>query len=201
VAAAAAAATAAAALQTLEVATRRGKQQCCTHLQGCVTQQAFQMLTCRMYCSVLLPAADVYCPNRKELCEAVGITCDQFAICILCFALPQATDAAAAAYCPNRKELCAAAGIADADLLLLEPETTTTRPAYAVWVDAPNMRIVWGFRGTTDLNDMLTDACASCEPYDGGYAHWGMLQVRRWTAQPQKTLYTYTLYKYQRMGY
>jgi hypothetical protein len=28
------------------------------------------------------------------------------------------------------------------------------------------------------LQDMLTDACASCEPYDGGYAHWGMLQVR-----------------------
>jgi hypothetical protein len=66
--------------------------------------------------------------------------------------LPQATDAAAAAYCPSRKELCAAAGIADADLLLLEPDTTTTRPAYAVWVDAPNKRLVWGFRGTTDLN-------------------------------------------------
>jgi hypothetical protein len=25
---------------------------------------------------------------------------------------------------------------------------------------------------------MLTDACASCTPYLGGYAHWGMLQVR-----------------------
>jgi hypothetical protein len=28
------------------------------------------------------------------------------------------------------------------------------------------------------LQDMLTDACASCEPYQGGYAHWGMLQVQ-----------------------
>eukprot|EP00882_Tetradesmus_deserticola_P016094 GHRQ01017169.1.p1 GENE.GHRQ01017169.1~~GHRQ01017169.1.p1 ORF type:complete len:457 (+),score=187.64 GHRQ01017169.1:227-1597(+) len=96
--------------------------------------------------------------------------------------LIQATDAAAAAYCPTRKELCAAAGISDADLLLLEPVTTTTRPAYAVWVDAPRQRLVWGFRGTTDLNDMLTDACASCEPYAGGYAHWGMLQAARWFA-------------------
>ncbi|WIA11152.1 hypothetical protein OEZ85_011291 [Tetradesmus obliquus] len=97
--------------------------------------------------------------------------------------LIQATDAAAAAYCPSRKELCEAAGITDADLLLLEPQTTTTRPAYAVWVDAPNKRLVWGFRGTTDLNDMLTDACASCEPYLDGYAHWGMLQAAQWFAQ------------------
>jgi hypothetical protein len=27
------------------------------------------------------------------------------------------------------------------------------------------------------LQDMLTDACASCAPYLDGYAHWGMLQV------------------------
>jgi hypothetical protein len=27
---------------------------------------------------------------------------------------------------------------------------------------------------------MLTDACASCVPYCGGYAHWGMLKAARW---------------------
>lgn len=27
---------------------------------------------------------------------------------------------------------------------------------------------------------MLTDACASCTPYAGGYAHWGMLQAAEW---------------------
>lgn len=27
---------------------------------------------------------------------------------------------------------------------------------------------------------MLTDACASCVPYCGGYAHWGMLQAATW---------------------
>lgn len=27
---------------------------------------------------------------------------------------------------------------------------------------------------------MLTDACASCTPYCGGYAHWGMLQAAQW---------------------
>jgi hypothetical protein len=87
----------------------------------------------------------------------------------------QATDAAAAAYCPSRKELCEAAGISDAELLLLEPQTTTTRPAYAVWLDAANKRLVWGFRGTTDLNVsalvnitdshrrmMLTSFCKAC---------------------------------------
>jgi hypothetical protein len=100
-------------------------------------------------------AAAAYCPSDKELCEAAGISDADLLLLLLLlllFSTLQATDAAAAAYCPSRKELCEAAGISDVDLLLLEPETTTTRPAYAVWVDAPNKRIVWGFRGTTDLN-------------------------------------------------
>lgn len=31
--------------------------------------------------------------------------------------------------------------------------------------------------------DMLTDACASCTPYAGGYAHWGMLEAATWFAE------------------
>jgi hypothetical protein len=58
----------------------------------------------------------------------------------------QATDAAIAAYISDKAELCSAAGVTEADLLLYEPETNTTRPAYAVWVDKHNKRIVWGFR-------------------------------------------------------
>jgi hypothetical protein len=76
-------------------------------------------------------------------------------------ALLQATDAANAAYCPVKAELCAAAGVQESDVLIFEPQTTTTRPAYAVWVDKENKRIIWGFRGTTDLN-------VSC---------WGVLQL------------------------
>lgn len=74
--------------------------------------------------------------------------------------LLQATDAANAAYCPIKAELCAAAGIKETDVLLFEPQTTTTRPAYAVWVDDKNQRIVWGFRGTTDLN--VSSSRSSC---------------------------------------
>ena len=33
------------------------------------------------------------------------------------------------------------------------------------------------------VQDMLTDACASCVPYCGGYAHWGMLQAASWFVQ------------------
>lgn len=32
---------------------------------------------------------------------------------------------------------------------------------------------------------MLTDACASCAPYCGGYAHWGMLQAATWFVQKE----------------
>eukprot|EP00775_Hariotina_reticulata_P006650 gene6650-6875_t len=119
--------------------------------------------------------------------------------------LIQAATAAAAAYCPTRDSLCAAAGISNEDLLLFVPETTPTRPAYAVWQDEEHHRLIWGFRGTTDLNvsskqpwsaipvdkrllqvkrfrveDMLTDACAACSPYCGGAAHWGMLSAAQW---------------------
>lgn len=41
-----------------------------------------------------------------------------------------------------------------------DDRTPRPRPAHAL---APNPA------GTTDLNDMLTDACAHCEPYCGGY--------------------------------
>jgi hypothetical protein len=60
--------------------------------------------------------------------------------------MQQATDAANAAYCGEKAELCKAAGIQPEDVLLFEPETTTTRPAYAVWVDKEHKRIIWGFR-------------------------------------------------------
>jgi hypothetical protein len=36
---------------------------------------------------------------------------------------------------------------------------------------------------TTAPQDMLTDACASCEPYCGGYAHWGMHEAAQWFVQ------------------
>lgn len=94
--------------------------------------------------------------------------------------LIECTDAATAAYCPQREELVQTAGIADADLLVFEPQTNTTRPAFAIWDDAAKKQLVWAFRGTTDLNDMLTDACASCASYAGGYAHWGMLEAASW---------------------
>jgi hypothetical protein len=46
-------------------------------------------------------------------------------------------------------------------VLIFEPQTTTTRPAYAVWVDKENKRIIWGFRGTTDLNVSCSPALAT----------------------------------------
>jgi sn1-specific diacylglycerol lipase len=30
---------------------------------------------------------------------------------------------------------------------------------------------------------MLTDACAACVPYCGGYAHWGMLEAAKWMVE------------------
>lgn len=81
--------------------------------------------------------------------------------CAAVCACAQATDAANAAYLPKKAELCKAAGVTEADVLLFEPDTNTTRPAYAVWVDEKNRRVVWGFRGTTDLNVSRSSSAGS----------------------------------------
>lgn len=85
------------------------------------------------------------------LLACVALFCNLCRCAAVC-ACAQATDAANAAYLPTKAELCKAAGVTEADVLLFEPDTNTTRPAHAVWVDQKNWRIVWGFRGTTDLN-------------------------------------------------
>ena len=85
-------------------------------------------------------------------------------------------------YCPTKDKLCAAIGIPESDVAIFEPKATPNRPAYAVCLDHANRNVVWGFRGTTDLADMLTDVCAACTPYAGGHAHWGMLSAAEWFA-------------------
>lgn len=81
-------------------------------------------------------------PSHK--CSFLSLLLPQPTTNTTCIA--QATDAANAAYIPDKKELCAAAGITPQQLLVFEPQTNTTRPAYAVWVDEKHKRIIWGFR-------------------------------------------------------
>jgi hypothetical protein len=98
----------------------------------------------------------------------------------------QATDAANAAYLSEKSELCKAAGVSEADVLLFEPETNTTRPAYAVWVDKKNKRIVWGFRGTTDLNvsdSSSTDSSSSSSRAGSSSSNTKALLQQCWARQ------------------
>lgn len=92
------------------------------------------------------------------------------------------TDIAVINYSPTKEALSKALGVAEDDVVISEPKAVAKRPAYSVVVDRPNKAVVWGFRGTTDLNDMLTDAAAACTPYMDGYAHWGMLESAEWFA-------------------
>ncbi|KAI8467262.1 MAG: Alpha/Beta hydrolase protein [Monoraphidium minutum] len=93
------------------------------------------------------------------------------------------TDLAVMSYCPTKEQLCEAATIPAEDVVTFQPKADTNRPAYCIAVDNANKNVIWGFRGTTDLSDMLTDACASCTPYLDGYAHWGMLEATKWFAE------------------
>lgn len=85
-----------------------------------------------------------------------------------------------AAYCPTKETFAAAVSCKVEDIVELEADSDSTRPAFAIGVDHKARQVVLAFRGTTDLNDMLTDACATCTPYLDGYAHFGMLKAARW---------------------
>lgn len=93
------------------------------------------------------------------------------------------TDLAVMSYCPTKDKFAAAVNIAEDDVIIFKPQADQRRPAYTVCLDHANKNVVWGFRGTTDLADMLTDAAAACTPYLDGYAHWGMLCAARWFAE------------------
>jgi hypothetical protein len=87
---------------------------------------------------------------------------------------------AMAAYCPTKETFAAMMYCKVEDIVELKADSDSTRPAYAIGVDHKARQVVLAFRGTTDLNDMLTDACATCTPYLDGYAHFGMLKAARW---------------------
>jgi hypothetical protein len=55
-------------------------------------------------------------------------------------------------YCPTKEELMEASGVLEQNIVLMDPSTEPNRPAYAVIVDHEKKRVVWGFRGTTDLH-------------------------------------------------
>ncbi|KAI7845000.1 hypothetical protein COHA_001366 [Chlorella ohadii] len=81
------------------------------------------------------------------------------------------------AYCPTKETFAAAVSCKVEDIVELKAESDRTRPAYVIGVDHKARQVVLAFRGTTDLDDMLTDACATCTPYMDGYAHLGMLKA------------------------
>lgn len=101
-------------------------------------------------------------------------------------ALLRAAVAATMAYSPDLATLERRGGVPPGDVLLFDPTTTPRRPAHVLLRDrhVPG-RLVWSFRGTTDLNDILTDICAACSPYEGGHAHWGMLEAARYFAKEE----------------
>jgi hypothetical protein len=52
---------------------------------------------------------------------------------------------------PHLQELSKASGVPLEDIPIMVPDAETNRPAYAVAIDHSHKTVVWGFRGTTDL--------------------------------------------------
>ena len=99
-------------------------------------------------------------------------------------ALLRGAEVATWAYCPSRESLVRDAGLAEEDILMFDPTTELRRPAHLLLRDrASPGRLIWAFRGTTDLNDIILDAAATTARYCGGHAHWGMIESARWFAR------------------
>lgn len=96
--------------------------------------------------------------------------------------LLRSAECATWAYCPSLDALEKHGGVPREDVLMFDPTATPRRPAYVLLRDSKHGQLVWAFRGTTDLSDILTDLCATVTPYQGGHAHWGMLEAARFFA-------------------
>ena len=55
-------------------------------------------------------------------------------------------------YSPSKEELIEASGFPEEDIIMMDPTTEPNRPAYTFAFDHKHKRVLWGFRGTTDLH-------------------------------------------------
>lgn len=64
--------------------------------------------------------------------------------------------------------------------------TETMRPSYCLFIDDISKSILFLFKGTSSINDIITDLNVSIQPFEDGHVHQGMYESAKWFDQKFK---------------
>lgn len=87
---------------------------------------------------------------------------------------------AKAAYKRDQRSLASVLRIREEDIVTHVGTSDVKKPAYYIIKYHRKRCIVMGIRGTSAAHDVLTDLNTHCEPFEGGFAHSGMLAAAQW---------------------
>eukprot|EP00012_Vannella_robusta_P001346 CAMPEP_0206184206 /NCGR_PEP_ID=MMETSP0166-20121206/1085_1 /ASSEMBLY_ACC=CAM_ASM_000260 /TAXON_ID=95228 /ORGANISM="Vannella robusta, Strain DIVA3 518/3/11/1/6" /LENGTH=220 /DNA_ID=CAMNT_0053599187 /DNA_START=119 /DNA_END=778 /DNA_ORIENTATION=+ len=79
----------------------------------------------------------------------------------------------------NNKALCDHTGIAEEDIITTKWTSSDYHPAHYIALDHSTKSIIIAIRGSFHVKDALVDLVAAASPFQGGYAHTGMLECAR----------------------
>lgn len=87
------------------------------------------------------------------------------------------------AYKKDEKSLAQAMRIREEDIVKLVSASDVMKPAFYIVKHHRRRCVVMGIRGTSEAYDVLTDLNPHSEPFEGGFAHSGMLTAAQWLLQ------------------
>ena len=79
----------------------------------------------------------------------------------------------------NNRALCEHTGIQEEDIVTTKWTSSDYHPAHYIAIDHSTLSIVIAIRGSFHVKDALVDLVAAATPFQGGYAHTGMLECAR----------------------
>lgn len=79
----------------------------------------------------------------------------------------------------NNKALCEHTGIHEDDIIATKWTSSDYHPAHYIALDHSTNSIVIAIRGSFHVKDALVDLIAAASPFQGGYAHTGMLECAK----------------------
>ena len=79
----------------------------------------------------------------------------------------------------NEQALCEHTGVAQEDIVLAKWTSSDYNPAHYMCIDHSTQSIIIAIRGSFHIKDALIDLIACATPFQGGFAHLGMLECAK----------------------
>jgi hypothetical protein len=79
-------------------------------------------------------------------------------------------------------------GIRTVDLIIRNTTPQMFRPAFALWIDQKDRKIILLLRGTKSIHDLVTDLIITPKEVEGGFVHGGVWTSSEWFDQKIKKI-------------